>query len=217
MYVWKKGVWIGILIIFKYLKLQKWVLLAYKIVPIYFIKSIYILMLTLTDQSFVAVAVLWTVTWGALKPTDAKPAPRRQRQAEFKVIPVYKASSRTARATQKNPASRNKTKRQQNKTHRWWWRLTALMSWHWGFTVLKCGLVTDLPGWFWQAGRAGNLLLRAVCLRPKVCKTDWLPANVYAQTLEPHPTTQGRCSSAPVLVDEFEKLKPKQWSIYVLT
>ena len=91
MYVWKKGVWIGILIIFKYLKLQKWVLLAYKIVPIYFIKSIYILMLTLTDQSFVAVAVLWTVTWGALKPTDAKPAPRRQRQAEFKVIPVYKA------------------------------------------------------------------------------------------------------------------------------
>jgi hypothetical protein len=41
------------------------------------------------------------------------PALRRQRQADgymFKVSLVYRVSSRTARATQKNPVLKNKTK-----------------------------------------------------------------------------------------------------------
>jgi hypothetical protein len=36
--------------------------------------------------------------------------------SEFKASLVYKVSSRTARATQRNPVSKNKTKTKQNKT-----------------------------------------------------------------------------------------------------
>jgi hypothetical protein len=40
------------------------------------------------------------------------PALGRQRQAEFEASLVYKVSSRTARATQKNPVSKNQTNKQ---------------------------------------------------------------------------------------------------------
>ena len=49
--------------------------------------------------------------------TPLIPAPRKQRQAdlcELEAILVYRASSRTARATQRNPVLKNETK--QNKT-----------------------------------------------------------------------------------------------------
>jgi hypothetical protein len=36
--------------------------------------------------------------------------------SEFEASLVYKVSSRTARATQRNPVSKNKTKQKQNKT-----------------------------------------------------------------------------------------------------
>jgi hypothetical protein len=42
--------------------------------------------------------------------TPLIPALGRQRQAEFEASLVYRVSSRTARAIQRNPVSKNKTK-----------------------------------------------------------------------------------------------------------
>jgi hypothetical protein len=50
-------------------------------------------------------------------PTALIPAPGRQRQAvsEFEASLVYSVSSRTARATQRNPVSKNQNKTKQKK------------------------------------------------------------------------------------------------------
>jgi hypothetical protein len=47
--------------------------------------------------------------------TPLIPALGRQRQPEFEASLVYKVSSRTARATQRNPVSKNKKQKTKNK------------------------------------------------------------------------------------------------------
>jgi len=111
---------------------------------------------------------LWTKSVASSGMSQARwhmpliPALGRQRQADFKASVVYKLSSRTARAIQRNPVSKNQKK-----------KIIIIIIWSWAVVVHALNPNT------WEA-EAGRFL----SWRP-ACFTKWVPGQpeIYREIL----------------------------------